>query len=90
MAPGARVAVSGDRAIEVRVTGFAETVITVELPVDVVTPEAVSLALIVVVCPAVAPVATVTNPVVSTVATAVFDEVKVSPAAASTAVELSL
>ena len=90
VAPGARLAVSGDRAIEVRVTGFAAAVITVELAVDVVNPEAVSLALIVVVCPAVAPIATVTTPVVSTVATAVFDEVKLSPAAASVAVELSL
>ena len=68
----------------------AVTVITVELAVDVVKPDAVSLAIIVAVAPAVALDATVTTPVALTEATPGVIEVKLSPAAGSTLVVLSL
>jgi hypothetical protein len=56
----------------------------------VVRPEAVSEAVMVVVAPVGAPHRAVTTPEALTVATAVFDELNTSPAAASVFVEWSL
>jgi hypothetical protein len=56
---------------------------TVELAVDVTKLDASSVAVMVAVLPATAPAATVTTPAALTVATAEFDEAKVSPEAGS-------
>jgi hypothetical protein len=66
------------------------TVTTVELAVEVVTPDAESVALIVALAPAPAVIARVTTPSELTVATPVFDDANVSPDAASVLVEPSL
>jgi len=68
----------------------ALTVTTVELAVDATMPDALSLAPIVAVAPAVAFVTKVTTPAALTVATAAFDDLNVSPDAGSTLVEPSL
>jgi hypothetical protein len=62
----------------------------VELLVEVARPDAVSLAMMIAVTPLFALATAVTTPAVLTAATAVFDEVNVSPDAGSILVDPSL
>jgi hypothetical protein len=66
------------------------TVTTVEAAADVLSPLAISLAETVAVAPAAATVGTVTTPAALTVATAVFDELKLSLELGGACVEPSL
>jgi hypothetical protein len=86
--PGPTDTVGGDNAIEMS-TG-ALTVTTVELAVEVVTPDAESVALIVAPAPTPAFMTRATTPAELTMAIPVFDDTNVSPDAGSDLVEPSL
>jgi hypothetical protein len=68
----------------------ALTVTTVDLAVEVVTPDAESVALIVALAPTRAVMTRVTTPAELTVAIPVFDDMNISPDAGSVLVEPSL
>ncbi len=88
MVPGPTDTACGDSAIET--SSGALTVTRVDLAVDVVTPDAVSVALIVALAPAPAVMTRVTTPAELTWAMPVLDDVNTSPDAGSVLVEPSL
>jgi hypothetical protein len=86
--PGPTDTAADDSAIETSTGGF--TVTTVDLGVEVATPDAASVAMIVALAPTLAVVRRVTTPSELTAATALFDDANISPDAASVLVEPSL
>ena len=91
MPPAGNDTASGDKAIDFSaISGSAATVTTVEFTVELASPDAVSVAVMVAVALTAALDATVSRPAELTVATAELEEAKLSPDAARAALVLLL